>query len=75
MSADCLAFHPSSALRAASACLRRTPKAISALGKRYAAYQRTVRELSACSDRELADMGISRFDVRRLAREAAVLAN
>lgn len=34
-------------------------------------YNQTVFELSACSDRELADMGIVRSDIRRLAREAA----
>jgi uncharacterized protein YjiS (DUF1127 family) len=36
--------------------------------KRYA---RTVQELEALSSRELADLGISRSDIPRLAREAA----
>ena len=36
--------------------------------KRYA---RTVQELEALSTRELADLGISRSDIPRLAREAA----
>ncbi len=33
--------------------------------------RRTERELSALSDRDLADLGISRFDIRRIARESA----
>ncbi|WP_373504917.1 DUF1127 domain-containing protein [Aestuariivirga sp.] len=36
--------------------------------KRYA---RTVSELESLSNRELADLGISRVDIHRLAREAA----
>jgi uncharacterized protein YjiS (DUF1127 family) len=32
-------------------------------------YKRTVSELSHLSDRELADLGISRGDIMRLARE------
>jgi uncharacterized protein YjiS (DUF1127 family) len=34
-------------------------------------YNRTVKELSFLSDRELADLGIGRADMRRIAREAA----
>jgi uncharacterized protein YjiS (DUF1127 family) len=34
-------------------------------------YAATVRELSALSERELADLGISRFDIRQVAHEAA----
>ena len=34
-------------------------------------YLSTCRELEACSDRELDDIGIARADIRRLAREAA----
>ena len=34
-------------------------------------YSRTVNELRALSNRDLADLGISRPDIRRLAREAA----
>lgn len=34
-------------------------------------YSRTVSELSALSNRELADLGILRADITRLAREAA----
>lgn len=34
-------------------------------------YSRTVNELSALSNRELADLGISRSDILRIAREAA----
>ncbi|MFN4141136.1 DUF1127 domain-containing protein [Aestuariivirga sp.] len=44
------------------------------LKSRYASwkrYSRTVKELEALSNRELADLGISRSDIIRLAREAA----
>lgn len=34
-------------------------------------YSRTVSELESLSNRELADLGISRADIHRLAREAA----
>ena len=34
-------------------------------------YQQTVHELSTLSDRDLADLGISRCDIRRLAKETA----
>jgi uncharacterized protein YjiS (DUF1127 family) len=33
-------------------------------------YSRTVSELESLSNRDLADLGISRVDIRRLAREA-----
>jgi len=33
-------------------------------------YRRTVRELSALSDRELHDLGIVRCDISRVARQA-----
>jgi uncharacterized protein YjiS (DUF1127 family) len=33
-------------------------------------YNRTVSELSALSNRELADLGIGRADIERVAREA-----
>ena len=39
--------------------------------QRRRVFLRTCRELEACSDRELADIGIARADIRRLAREAA----
>lgn len=32
--------------------------------------ERTFNELNALTDRELADLGFSRFDLRRLARES-----
>lgn len=38
---------------------------------RRALYRRTVRELSALSNRDLADLGISRSAIRSLAHEAA----
>lgn len=34
-------------------------------------YQRTVAELNALTDRELADLGISRISIPEIAREAA----
>lgn len=37
------------------------------------AYLETFRELQALSDRDLADIGISRGDIERIAREAAEL--
>ena len=33
-------------------------------------YKATVKELRALTDRELRDLGISRFDITRIAREA-----
>ncbi len=36
----------------------------------YRLYRQTVRELSNLSDRELADLNISRWDIERIAREA-----
>ena len=33
--------------------------------------RRVIDELASLSDRELSDMGVSRYDIRRLAREAA----
>lgn len=43
------------------------------LRKRYARWQRysrTVKELDALSNRDLADLGISRSDIKRLAQES-----
>ena len=37
----------------------------------YKLYRETVRELTELSDRELADLGIARFDIARVARQAA----
>jgi uncharacterized protein YjiS (DUF1127 family) len=34
-------------------------------------YRETVRELSRLSDRDLADLGISRFEIDTVARDAA----
>ncbi len=36
-------------------------------------YIRTIHELSICTDRDLADMGIARSDIRRLARESSAM--
>ena len=35
-------------------------------------YRETVSELSRLSNRELADLGITRGDIRRVARKAAI---
>jgi uncharacterized protein YjiS (DUF1127 family) len=41
--------------------------------RRHQAYNRTHRELSRLSDRELLDLGISRADIRSVARGGAGL--
>jgi uncharacterized protein YjiS (DUF1127 family) len=38
---------------------------------RRALYSRTIRELQVLSDRDLSDLGVSRFDIPALAHEAA----
>ena len=38
----------------------------------YMRYRETVRELSLLSDRELDDLGISRFQIESIARENAL---
>ena len=38
--------------------------------QRYRAYRNTVSELSALADRDLADLGVSRCDIPRLARDS-----
>jgi uncharacterized protein YjiS (DUF1127 family) len=37
----------------------------------YNLYRQTVCELTQLSDRELADLGVARFDIARVAREGA----
>jgi uncharacterized protein YjiS (DUF1127 family) len=39
--------------------------------ERYRKYRKTVSELDSLSDRDLRDMGVSRCDIRRLARDAS----
>ena len=39
--------------------------------KKWAAYNRTVRELNALGNRELTDLGITRRDIDRIARDHA----
>ena len=39
--------------------------------KKWAAYQQTVRELAALDNRQLNDLGISRTDISRVARDHA----
>lgn len=38
----------------------------------YLRYRANVRELSQLSDRELADIGVARFEIEMRAREAAI---
>jgi uncharacterized protein YjiS (DUF1127 family) len=42
--------------------------------RRHRVYLKTVAELEALNDRELADIGISRLNVRDIARDAAAMA-
>lgn len=44
---------------------------ISEARAKRAVYDRTLKELSAMSDRDLADLGIARCDARSIAHEAA----
>ena len=46
---------------------------IALLARRWATYQRIRAELATYTDRELADMGMSRIDIGRIALEAASL--
>ncbi|MDP1731140.1 MAG: DUF1127 domain-containing protein [Devosia sp.] len=39
--------------------------------KKWAAYQQTVRELTALDNRQLNDLGINRTDIQRIARDHA----
>ncbi len=39
--------------------------------KKWAAYQQTVRELAALDNRQLTDLGITRHDIQRIARDHA----
>ena len=39
--------------------------------ERYRAYTKTLRELNALSNRELDDLGLSRSEITRIARQAA----
>jgi uncharacterized protein YjiS (DUF1127 family) len=50
---------------------RRSNMSIRQTVARFAAYQRTVRELNQLDDRELRDLGINRGEIRSVARRAA----
>ncbi|HEY4200487.1 MAG TPA: DUF1127 domain-containing protein [Devosiaceae bacterium] len=39
--------------------------------RKWAAYQQTVRELNALDNRQLNDLGITRTDITRIARDHA----
>lgn len=52
----------------------RSRQLLDALSRRIAqasVYRQTIRELSALSNRDLADLGIHRSEIKRLATEAA----
>lgn len=51
--------------------LRRGPAALVEWRRRLALFTRTVDELNHLTDRDLADLGIPRADIRAIAREAA----
>ncbi len=38
---------------------------------RWMQYRENLRELSGCTDRELSDLGLTRDEIHRVAREAA----
>jgi uncharacterized protein YjiS (DUF1127 family) len=48
---------------------RRLPMGIRQTLKKWAAYQQTVRELASLDNRQLNDLGISRGDIQRIARD------
>ncbi len=52
--------------------LPRFARAIGSSLRRYHLYHRTVAELSRLGDRELADLGIARCDIREIARRATI---
>ncbi|NOX40704.1 MAG: DUF1127 domain-containing protein [Alphaproteobacteria bacterium] len=58
-------FHP-------GAAVQRTLRAFFGTRKRNAVYRATRNELMALSDRDLCDLGISRFDINRVSLEAAI---
>jgi len=39
--------------------------------RRWLRYRRTLSELEMMTDRDLSDLGVSRHDIRRIARQAA----
>ena len=39
--------------------------------RKWSAYNQTVRELAALDNRQLSDLGISRSDIQRIARDHA----
>lgn len=52
--------------------LTRFARTIGSSLRRYHLYHRTVAELSALGDRDLADLGIMRCDIREVARRTTV---
>jgi uncharacterized protein YjiS (DUF1127 family) len=52
--------------------LTRFARAIGSSLRRYHLYHRTISELSSLGDRELADLGIARGDIRKVARDSMI---
>ena len=61
-------FHPGIRLRE---WFEARIKAAAVRRKQHSAYARTLRELHRSSDRDLADIGISRLSIKEIAYEAA----
>lgn len=69
-----MAYMTQGALRAQGGLLSRLAEARTALGERFArraVYRRTLNEMSMLSDRDLADLGVHRSQLRSIAWKAA----
>lgn len=69
-----MAYMTQSALRAQGGLLSRLSETRIALGERFArraVYRRTLNEMSMLSDRDLADLGVHRSQLRSIAWKAA----
>lgn len=51
--------------------MRNPIRNLSSRYRRWQRYRHTLSELEMMTDRDLSDLGISRFDIRRIARQAA----
>lgn len=52
--------------------LTRFARTIGSSLRRYHLYHRTIAELNSLGDRELADLGIARGDIRKIARDSMI---